>query len=255
MSPRISGSGGLFSGWQQERKWEIFGTSVRQTLWSLWRQMQGDEAWREGSPGQHQLGCKFSSQGNLILQANWGIKEADSSRQGACQRPPALLWKRTSGDCLKPLSSWWPFAPQETAKPNMNLSHHLTYIKFWPLCFCHDEYFQWTDAFPSVFWNEIFPSGHCELSTWHSLGSPWEESEVALCACLWGAVFFGFSLCGKLQPRNGQYHFLGLDPKLCTSREIKPSWQTGRLTGRHSFLSAVLGCDETGCFKFLLPLS
>lgn len=56
----------------------------------------GGRGWslRRRVPGQHQLGCKFSGQRNLILQANWGSKEADSSTQGACQRPPTLLWKQ-----------------------------------------------------------------------------------------------------------------------------------------------------------------
>lgn len=75
----------------------------------------------------------------------------------------------------------------------MNLSHHLTYIKIWPLCFCHDDYFQWNWCFSKFFEMKLFPSGHFELSTCHSLGSPWEESEVAPCACLSDAGLFGFN--------------------------------------------------------------
>lgn len=80
--------------------------------------------------------------------------------------------------------------------------------------------------FQVFFEMEMFPSGHFEVSTWPSLGSPWEESEIALCVCSSDAVLFGFNLCGKIQPRSGQYHSLGLDPELCMSRETKPSWQT-----------------------------
>lgn len=65
--------------------------------------------------------------------------------------------------------------------------------------------------FQVFFEMKMFPSGHFELSTRHSLGSLLEESEAALCACLSDAVLFGFNLCAKIQPRSGQNHSLGLD--------------------------------------------